>query len=53
MTTPYSFESGLSLGDLEVYRAARAASAPLAWIAKQRGLAQRYVSAGLRPTPAI
>jgi quercetin dioxygenase-like cupin family protein len=31
----------------------RAAMAPLAWIAKHRGLAQRYIGSGLTPAPAV
>jgi quercetin dioxygenase-like cupin family protein len=31
----------------------KATMAPLAWIAKQRGLAERYLGGGLRPAPAI
>ena len=31
----------------------KAAMAPLAWIAKQRGLAERYIGPGLHPAPAV
>jgi quercetin dioxygenase-like cupin family protein len=31
----------------------RAAMAPLVWIAKHRGLAERYVAPSLRPAPAV
>jgi quercetin dioxygenase-like cupin family protein len=31
----------------------KAAMAPLAWIAKHRGLAERYIGPGLRPAPAV
>jgi len=31
----------------------KAAMAPLAWIAKHRGLAERYMGSGLRPAPAV
>ncbi|MGZ6639622.1 MAG: hypothetical protein ACXVII_43195 [Solirubrobacteraceae bacterium] len=30
-----------------------ATMAPLVWIAKHRGLAERYMSPGLRPAPAV
>ena len=31
----------------------KATLAPLTWVAKHRGLAERYVGAGLRPAPAV